>query len=253
MKRDPENIIKKDLLRKKLMEFFSQNKNRTSVIMSTNIGSKKTLWKATKLPNKQIHVIEVNSSKEKFFFKDEEDKKKDETAIVKSAEKEENPLDKAKKILQALPPAVLQKLIQTNPKLSKFLSNSKEKISESETLSEASVDFANATKMFMDAMANLADHNKLSAAHRQLNTMITKITNPDEKQQLGSMIGALIGAVDASTKGGGKVTVSTSQMPAAGLGMQKLTNSKKIKGKSLSESKKKDLKKNLKQIKTKKK
>lgn len=248
MKRDAENIIKKDLLRKKLTEFFAKNKDRNSVIVSTNIGSNKTLWKATKLANKKIHVIEVNSSKEKYFFQDQEKDKPEEAAIIKSADKE-NPLEKAKKILQALPAEALQKLIQTNPQLAKFLSKTKEKISETDTVTEASVDFANATKTFMDAMSNLADHNKLSAAHRQLNTMISKVTNPEEKQQLGSMIGALTGAVDASTKGGGKVSV-TSQ-PTSSMSMQKLTNSKKIKGKPLSETKKKDLKK--KQIQTKKK
>ncbi|HEU5118864.1 MAG TPA: hypothetical protein VFT74_19885 [Isosphaeraceae bacterium] len=77
-------------------------------------------------------------------------------------------------------------------------------------LKEASGPFANASKVFMGAMSSLGDHNKLSQAHKQLSGMVGQVTDPTEKQQLGSMIGALTGAVDVSTKGAGKPTTTTS-------------------------------------------
>jgi hypothetical protein len=86
---------------------------------------------------------------------------------------------------------------------------------ESKTIKEASVEFTNMSKTFMDAMSNLGDHNKLSQVLRDLNSKISRVTDSDEKQQIGSMIGALTGAVDVSTAGGGRAQISRTSMSSA--------------------------------------
>jgi len=67
----------------------------------------------------------------------------------------------------------------------------------------ASPEFSRISTEFREAMENLGDHAKLSQTLKNANQMISKLSVPFEKQQVGNMIGALTGAVDASTQGGG--------------------------------------------------
>jgi len=61
------NLVKKDLLRRKITEHFSANPKSTSVIISANIGESRTLWKVERV-NKAYSVVEVNTKKEQFML-----------------------------------------------------------------------------------------------------------------------------------------------------------------------------------------
>lgn len=69
MKKD-NDTIKKDLLRRKINEYFSKNPQRQSVIIRANIGdSSKTIWRVVR-EGKRYNITEVITVKENFLFED---------------------------------------------------------------------------------------------------------------------------------------------------------------------------------------
>jgi len=62
------DIVKKDLLRRKIREHFSKRPNSNSVIVKADIGDRKTIWRATKLANGIFNIVEVNTVKEQFLI-----------------------------------------------------------------------------------------------------------------------------------------------------------------------------------------
>lgn len=61
------NIVKKDLLRRKINEYFSKNPSAKMVIIKADVGGNKTHWKVTK-EGKSFKVVEVNTVKEEYIF-----------------------------------------------------------------------------------------------------------------------------------------------------------------------------------------
>lgn len=61
------NLVKKDLLRRKINEYFSKNPESKSVVVEFTINKKKTIWRAVK-EEKQIVIAEVNTKTDKFIF-----------------------------------------------------------------------------------------------------------------------------------------------------------------------------------------
>ena len=64
---DNMNIVKKNLLQRKIKEHFSKNPKSKSVIVSVNIGEQKTIWKVNKA-KVGYSVVEVNTHKEQFML-----------------------------------------------------------------------------------------------------------------------------------------------------------------------------------------
>lgn len=64
MKKNTLNVVKKDLLRRKIKEYFSDPQKHTAIIKA-DIGDHKTIWKVTR-DKKDFKVIEVNTHKELF-------------------------------------------------------------------------------------------------------------------------------------------------------------------------------------------
>lgn len=168
-------MIKKDLLRRKIQEYFTKYPKSKSVIIKTDIGHAKTLWKVVR-EGKKFNVTEVNTNKNEFVF---------ESGI--------------------------------------------------NVVQEASVEFSNLSKAFVTAMTPPFDHTRLSNALKTANQAIVKITDPKEKDQVGSMIGALTMLVDNTTAGGGSSITNRSSVSA---GLQ--TSGRKIQGKLVREADKKD-------------
>jgi hypothetical protein len=91
-----KDIVKKDLLRRKICEHFSKNPNAESVIIKADIGDMKTLWKVVKEEGGHFKVVEVNTKKEQYiigelgwpYLKEQE---KEETPKKKKKEKEDKP------------------------------------------------------------------------------------------------------------------------------------------------------------------
>lgn len=61
------NLIKKDLLRRKIREHFKKNPGASSVVIKANIGGGTTVWKVKK-EGKSFNVVEVNASREHFVI-----------------------------------------------------------------------------------------------------------------------------------------------------------------------------------------
>jgi hypothetical protein len=62
------DIVKKDLLRRKIREHFSKNPKSKSVIVKADIGPKKTIWRAQKLASGVFNIVEVNTTREQFLI-----------------------------------------------------------------------------------------------------------------------------------------------------------------------------------------
>jgi hypothetical protein len=61
------NIVKKDLLRRKVAEHFAKHPNAKSIIVSINIDENRTVWKVDKTKTGYT-VVEVNTQKEQFML-----------------------------------------------------------------------------------------------------------------------------------------------------------------------------------------
>jgi len=61
------NLIKKDLLRRKIREHFRKNPKSSSVVIKANIGGGTTVWKVKK-EGKSFNVVEVNARREHFVI-----------------------------------------------------------------------------------------------------------------------------------------------------------------------------------------
>lgn len=293
---DNRNVVKKDLLRRKIKEYFEKNPNAKSVIVKANVGELKTIWKVTK-ESKRFDVVEVNTLREEFTIeqddKDKEKKPSSEKKPEKKSDTEKTGVGMKSPVYQpdaehAEPPKVgptgtqapgaepktptwMKKAIASrgdptdptipaqptgqwdpnNPqgafqRLAKSVGPLKAMLNmpdadlrrhfgltkqaltqslqaqqrgakrakqlgmkpfgqknESKKLTEASIEYTNISKAFLDAMSDLSDHGKLSKTLRDANNAVGRITDPTEKQNLGAMIGALTGAVDVTTAGGG--------------------------------------------------
>lgn len=64
---ESSNLVKKDLLRRKVTEHFTKNPGSRSVIIRANIGESNTLWKVERV-NKGFNVVEVNTIREQFVI-----------------------------------------------------------------------------------------------------------------------------------------------------------------------------------------
>mgnify|MGYP001561622825 CR=1 FL=1 len=62
-----KNVVKKDLLRRKVHEYFLKNPSAKSVIVKAGLDDSKTLWKVVR-EGKFFRVTEVNTKKEEFIF-----------------------------------------------------------------------------------------------------------------------------------------------------------------------------------------
>lgn len=65
------NVIKRKLLQKKINEFFSKNPKSNSIIVKTNIGGNKTIWKVEKNSSNSYSIMEVSTVKKEFVMKEE--------------------------------------------------------------------------------------------------------------------------------------------------------------------------------------
>lgn len=65
--KNAKEVIKKDLLRRKIKEFFSKNPNSKTIIVQAGTGNTKTLWKVSK-QKKGFNIVEVNTVKDKYIF-----------------------------------------------------------------------------------------------------------------------------------------------------------------------------------------
>lgn len=61
------DIIRKELLRRKIQEHFSKNLKAESVIIKSSIGGTNTLWKVTR-KGSDFNVVEVNTSKSEYLL-----------------------------------------------------------------------------------------------------------------------------------------------------------------------------------------
>lgn len=64
------NVVKKNLLYRKIKEYFSKNPKATSLIVKADVGENKTLWKVVR-EGKNFKVVEVNTLREEFTFEGE--------------------------------------------------------------------------------------------------------------------------------------------------------------------------------------
>jgi hypothetical protein len=62
-----KEIVKKDLIRRKINEYFSKHPKAKSVIINSGIDSFKTIWRVVKESNNFV-VTEVNTKREKFIL-----------------------------------------------------------------------------------------------------------------------------------------------------------------------------------------
>lgn len=62
------DIVKKDLLRRKIREHFTKNPKVKSVVVKADIGDRKTIWRAQKMANGLFNVVEVNTTREQFLI-----------------------------------------------------------------------------------------------------------------------------------------------------------------------------------------
>lgn len=179
-------MIKKDLLRRKIQEYFTKNPKAKSFIVKADAGSARTLWKVVR-EGKKFNVVEINTERQEFVF---------ESGI-----------------------SVVQ---------------------------EASIDFSNLSKAFVQAVSPPFDHARLSQALKTANMVIAKIVDPKEKDQVGSMIGVLTNLVDSTTAGGGS---GVQRVASTSMSMQ--NSSKKILGKVIKEEDEKNDDKEKKSVKKK--
>lgn len=61
------NILKKDLLRRKIQEHFSKHPKAKSVIVVAGVDPNKTVWKVDRI-KKGFNIVEVNTQREHFIF-----------------------------------------------------------------------------------------------------------------------------------------------------------------------------------------
>jgi len=317
---DNKNIVKKDLLRRKIKEYFSKNPTAKSVIIHSGTGNLKSTWRVVKEKN-SFSVTEVNTQKEQFIIKEDDDKEKDKSKSFKSPQKtsvtgdprssykpsgvvrpigpagtvapgDEVPYNQqqfAKSFDKPVSPAItpqqamgqwdpnkeggaFQRLKKTvglrkamlgmpDSELKKYFGIGKKSLMRQrqdavgkqrakaaglkpygnpygEGLQEASVEYTNLSKQFVQAMSPPFDHVKLSNALKSANVAISKVSDPKERSEMGAMIGALTSIVDATTAGGGSPLGQRSSSTVK----KTLTTSRKVSGKVLKEAdpKKKD-------------
>lgn len=65
-----KNVIKKYLLSRKIKEYFSKHPSAKSVVVKSDVGNAKTLWRVVKEGN-SFSVVEVNTIKEEFTLESE--------------------------------------------------------------------------------------------------------------------------------------------------------------------------------------
>ena len=65
-----QDLIKKDLLRRKILEFFKKNPKKSSVVIKMNESDTSTYWNVTK-KDKKYTIKEVNISKSKFVMNEQ--------------------------------------------------------------------------------------------------------------------------------------------------------------------------------------
>lgn len=183
-----KNVVKKDLLRRKIQEYFSKNPKAKSVIVKADVGEAKTLWKVVREGVSSFRVVEVNTKREEFMLESG-------IAVVK----------------------------------------------------EASVEFSNLSRQFVQAMTPPFDHVKLASTLKAVESSIGKIVDPKEKNEAGAMLGALTNMVDATTAGGGskvqmQKTSTVGARPASTLQSSGKKNPGKVvkEAESEKDSKKKD-------------
>lgn len=67
-KMNSSDIVKKDLLRRKIREHFSKHPRAKSVVVKADIGDRKTIWRAQKMASGVFSVVEVNTVREQFLI-----------------------------------------------------------------------------------------------------------------------------------------------------------------------------------------
>src|SRR3990167_9000699 len=77
-----QQLIKKDLLRRKILEFFKKNPKKSSVIIKMNEASGSTYWNVDKKKGEYL-IKEVNVSKSKFSMKEAQTIKEASPAFAK--------------------------------------------------------------------------------------------------------------------------------------------------------------------------
>ena len=63
-----KDIIKVDLLRRKINEHFSRNPKSNSLIVNSSIGDRKTYWHVSRTNDKSYKISEVNTHSRKFII-----------------------------------------------------------------------------------------------------------------------------------------------------------------------------------------
>jgi hypothetical protein len=67
---DKRDLIKKNIFRLKLEQYFAKNTSAKSVIVKSNVGNKSTFWRAVKDKN-NFYITEVNTLRESFIINED--------------------------------------------------------------------------------------------------------------------------------------------------------------------------------------
>ena len=247
------SIVKKDLLRRKINEYFTKHPNAKSVIIETDIGENKTVWRVVR-ENRNFSITEVNTSRENFIMElggaqnaNIEDPvgvaalgdvgKSIENSINQPAPKATMGLKNAQNSIRA---AQKNPNVKKNVHLSQDLTNadkmlqnlmkSKQAASipasslnmsnkrQGKMIKEVSKAYADVSNAFMDAFGDEAKMAQVRKQAEQAANDPQIKNNPDERKKLGAIIGMLTGEGDrmANVAGKGAVRVQGSGKPTGG-------------------------------------
>jgi len=85
-------------------------------------------------------------------------------------------------------------------------------LKDSKNINEVSAEMGDISRDFVGAMSPPFNHAKISTALKKANTLIGRVKDPNERSQIGAMIGALTQIADSTTAqagGTGKITIAS--------------------------------------------
>lgn len=213
----------------KITEYFQSNPTKESVIVKSAADNKsKVFWRAVREGANRFKITEVSTNTDTFMFQIAEtssafnDLSK---AFMDAVSSPSNPaaLTNALKLMgtkqgmlddpgeQQRADAMLSNLSalakssSVATKLKKPMGASSASQIEGEGLVQeapASPAFQKASTLFTNSIGTF-DHNAMSSALKQMNALVSQITDPVERNNFGTMMGGLTSAIDSSTAGGG--------------------------------------------------
>lgn len=228
---DSKQIVKNGVLMAKLTEYFSANPDKESVVIRAETGGpQKTFWRAVRQESNRFKITEVNTVSDSYVFElngiqesayqdlldaflDATTQEHDPARIQRAARvmqtkfaqlKSPEEQARANNLLAAISAvSSANRAVAATRKssaLGRQIGAKESKIREAPQA--VSPNARKASTIFMQAMSSF-DHNQMSSALRQINALLPGVQDPQDRENMGKMIGALTGAVDNSTAGGG--------------------------------------------------